>query len=158
MGSAGLSVSGGSQSHLVAGRSKRVDGVAIATLTALPTGQVPGVGSATVAVLANHVRLAGTLAAVLLALAVVTRATGLGGRAWHVAHALCTESVRSLPFMDLAIRLKRVTYRWKMVLNHCFKGPLNYYLNVHLCLIVNIISAKQKHSDSLRQLCAAALP
>lgn len=91
MRSARLSGGGGSQSHLVAGRSKRVDGVAIATLTALATGQVPGVGSAAVAVLANHVGLAGTLAAVLLALAVVTRATGLGSSAWHVAHALCTE-------------------------------------------------------------------
>lgn len=104
-------------------------------LTALATGQVPGVGSATVAVLANHVGLAGTLAAVLLALAAITRATGLGGCAWHMAHALCTESVRGLPFVDLAIWLKRVTYRWKLVLNHCFKCTLNYYLNVHLCLM-----------------------
>lgn len=72
MGSAGLGGGGGSQAHLVAGRSKRVDGVAIAMLAALVTGQVPGVGSAAVAVLANHIGLAGTLAAVLLALTVVT--------------------------------------------------------------------------------------
>lgn len=66
-------------------------GVAIATLAALTTGQVPGVCSAALAVLANHVGLAVTLAALLLALAVVTRATGLGGRACRMAHALCTE-------------------------------------------------------------------
>lgn len=99
-----------------------MDGVAIATLAAIATGQVPGVGSAAVAVLANHVGLAGTLAAVLLALAVVTRAAGMGGRAWHVAHALCIEREEKKKLMDLAIWLKSVyIYRVKLVFNHCFK-------------------------------------
>lgn len=77
--------------HLVAGGPKGVDRVAFAALATVTTGQVPGVGSAAVAVLANHVGLAGTLATLLLTLAVIGGLTGLGRCARHMAHALCKE-------------------------------------------------------------------
>ena len=50
-----------------------MDGVAVALLAARPTGDVPRVGSAAVAVLTHHVRPAGTLTRVLVALALVRR-------------------------------------------------------------------------------------
>lgn len=57
--------------HVVARGSERVDGVAVAALAARPTGEVPGIGGAAVAVLTDHVGLAGTLAAVLITLTLV---------------------------------------------------------------------------------------
>lgn len=57
--------------HLIAGGSVGVDGVAVAALAARPVGDVPRIGSTAVAVLTDHVRLAGTLAAVLVALTLV---------------------------------------------------------------------------------------
>lgn len=48
-----------------------MDGVAVAALAARPVGDVPRIGSTAVAVLTDHVRLAGTLAAVLVALTLI---------------------------------------------------------------------------------------
>lgn len=48
-----------------------MDGVAVAALAARPAGDVPRVGSAAVAVLADHIGLAGAVAALLVALALV---------------------------------------------------------------------------------------
>lgn len=59
--------------RLVAGGSEGVDGVAVAALAARPAGDVPRVRSTAVAVLADHVRLAGAVAAVLIALALIRR-------------------------------------------------------------------------------------
>lgn len=68
-----------------------MDRVAVAALAAVAAVDVPRIGSAAVAVLTDHVGLAGTLAAALVALALVGGGTGLRRRAQRLAHALCTE-------------------------------------------------------------------
>lgn len=55
--------------HLIAGGSKGMDGVAVAAVAACAARNVPRVRGAAVAVLTHHVGLAGTLAAALIALA-----------------------------------------------------------------------------------------
>lgn len=80
--------------HLITGRSVGVVGVAVAALAARSAGDVPRIGSAAVAVLTDHVGLAGTLTAELIALTVVRGGTGLRSRAHRVTHALCTEEGR----------------------------------------------------------------
>lgn len=72
-----------------------MDRVAVAALAAVAAGDVPRVGSAALAVLPDHVGLAGTLAAALVALALIGGGTGLRRRAQRLAHALCTEGGRS---------------------------------------------------------------
>lgn len=72
-----------------------MDGVAVAAPAAVAAGDVPRIGSAAVAVLTDHVGLAGTLAAALVALALVGGGTGLRCCAQRLAHALCTEGGRS---------------------------------------------------------------
>lgn len=59
------------RTHLIAGGSEGVDGVAVAALAARPAGDVPRISSAAVAVLTDHVRLAGTLTAELIALTLI---------------------------------------------------------------------------------------
>lgn len=63
------------ETRLVAGRPKRMIGVAAARLAAASARHVPGVGRALIAVLTGHIRQTVTLAAAAVALAVV------GGRA-----------------------------------------------------------------------------
>lgn len=82
-------------SHLVAGGAKGVDGVAVAVLAARSAGNVPRVGGAAVAVLTNHVWLAGTLTAELITLTLVGGGADPRYRAHRVTHALCTEEERS---------------------------------------------------------------
>lgn len=48
-----------------------MDGVAVADLATRPAGDVPGIGSAAVAVLTDDVRLAGALAGVLITVTVI---------------------------------------------------------------------------------------
>lgn len=76
--------------RLVAGGSKGVNGFAVAALTSLPADNVPCIGGTAVAVLADHVGLAGTLATVLIALALIRGRTGLRYGSHCVTHALCT--------------------------------------------------------------------
>lgn len=57
--------------HLIAGGSKGMDGVAVAAVAACPASNVPRVRGAAVAVLTHHAGLAGALAAALVALALV---------------------------------------------------------------------------------------
>lgn len=90
-----------SLTHLVTGRSVGVVGVAVAALAARSAGDVPRVGGAAVAVLTDHVGLAGTLTAELIALTVVGGGTGLRSRAHRVTHALCTEEGRRQTGVDL---------------------------------------------------------
>lgn len=54
-----------------------MDGVTVAGLAARPAGDVPRIRSTAVAALAEHIGLAGTLAAVLRALALIRGGTGL---------------------------------------------------------------------------------
>lgn len=82
------------RSHLVAGRSVGVDGIAVAVLAARSAGDVPRIGSAAVAVLTDHVGPAGTLAAALVALTLIGGRTGPGYRPRRVARALCTARTR----------------------------------------------------------------
>lgn len=65
-----------------------MDGVAVAALAARPAGDVPGVRSAALAVLAHHAGSAGALAAALVALALLRGGAGPGERAHGVTHAL----------------------------------------------------------------------
>lgn len=58
--------------HFVTGGSEGVDGVTVALLAACSAGDVPGVCSAAVAVLTDDVRLAGTLARVLITLTLIS--------------------------------------------------------------------------------------
>lgn len=77
-----------------------MDGVAVAALAARPARDVPRVGGAAVAVLTDHVGLAGTLTAVLVALTLVRGGTGLRCRAHRGAHALCAEEERYQPELN----------------------------------------------------------
>lgn len=63
--------------RLVARGSGGVDGVAVAELATRPAADVPGIRSAAVAVLSDDVRLAGTLAGVLITLTIIRGGTGL---------------------------------------------------------------------------------
>lgn len=72
-----------------------MDGVAVAVVAARPAGDVPGVRSAAVAALAHHPRFAGTLAAVLVALALFRGQTGLRERPHRVTRALWRRRSRS---------------------------------------------------------------
>lgn len=64
----------------MAGGFERVDGVAVTALAARPTGKVPRIWSAAVAVLTDHVGLAGTLATALVAPTVIGGRTGIRNR------------------------------------------------------------------------------
>ena len=71
-----------------------MDGVAVTALAARPAGDVPGISSTAVAVLTDHVRLAGALAAEPLTLTLLWGCAGLRYRAQRVTHTLCREEDR----------------------------------------------------------------
>lgn len=68
-----------------------MDGVAVAALAARPAGDVPRIRGAAVAVLADHVGLAVTLAAVPVTLTFIWGGAGLTHRAHRVTHTLYRE-------------------------------------------------------------------
>lgn len=57
-----------------------MDRIAVAALAARPAGEVPRIWSAAVAVLTDHVGLAGTLATAQVALTVIGGRTGIRNR------------------------------------------------------------------------------
>lgn len=64
--------------HPIAGGSGGVFGVAVAPFAPRPAGDVPGIGGAAVAVLPDHVGLAGAVTADLIALTLAGGGAGPG--------------------------------------------------------------------------------